>query len=912
MSRAARHRPQKAAAEAWAKGRLGGAVARDWLERAARFAPDDPRIGLDLARARLDADDFAAARAAYERLARRYDVATGWMGMALAALRQGDMTGVTTALDVLLTRHVLADEPGSVAFLRQAAAMAGFGAIALTRPDGARVRLGTGRCLGERADELALTRVEGLVTPRADGGLEGWAARPALPDEPPALFLTDATGRRERVRLGRALPADDNAPLLPRYRFRVSARKLAGLVPPFGLAGATGGDIFGSPVDPRALAEPPRRAEARGPLPPAPKPAAGLALVMPAYRGLEETRAALESVLDSAPRGARVLVVDDASPEPGLSAYLAGMAGRGRIELFRHERNQGFCAAVNTALAKAPGHDVVLLNSDILLPPGALETLRDVAYANHATGTVTPLSNEGSLASYPRAQGGNQMPDLAETTRLNGLARAVNGLDAVEVPTGVGFCLFIRHDCQAAVGALRGDLYAQGYGEENDFCLRARQAGFVSVLATGAFVAHRGGVSFRAQARGLMARNLAILERLFPGYQALVAAHFAADPAAGARARLDEARLREAVSGAREVVLMISHSHGGGVARQVRAEMARVRADKGAALLLATEFPADPERTPYPWRARLQAGEADDMPGLSFALETAFDQLMALLRDLGVGRVVLHHTLGHHPRVREIAGALGVAQEIVVHDYGAFCPRVNLLSRPAPTEPPRYCGEPAEAACVACCARDKGGVHERLGVRRLRARTRAEFAAASRVSAPSRDAARRMMRHFPGVTVEATPWEEDALPYELRRPPATGKRRVAVIGGIGPAKGFEVLRDCALDARARGLGLEFVVVGGSSDDERLIEAGVFVTGPYQEGEAQGLIAQLRPDLAFLPSIWPETWCFALTEAWRAGLWPVVFDLGAQGERVRTTGRGLALPLGLPPGRVNDVLLRAGP
>jgi hypothetical protein len=69
----------------------------------------------------------------------------------------------------------------------------------------------------------------------------------------------------------------------------------------------------------------------------------------------------------------------------------------------------------------------------------------------------------------------------------------------------------------------------------------------------------------------------------------------------------------------------------------------------------------------------------------------------------------------------------------------------------------------------------------------------------------------------------------------------------------------------------------------------------------------GLIAALKPDFAFLPSIWPETWCFALGEAWRAGLRAVVFGLGAQGERMQAVRRGLALPLGLPAQRINDVL-----
>ena len=49
----------------------------------------------------------------------------------------------------------------------------------------------------------------------------------------------------------------------------------------------------------------------------------------------------------------------------------------------------------------------------------------------------------------------------------------------------------------------------------------------------------------------------------------------------------------------------------------------------------------------------------------------------------------------------------------------------------------------------------------------------------------------------------------------------------------------------------------------------------------------------------LPSIFPETWCLSLAEAWRAGLRVVAFDIGAQAERIRRTGRGFLLPLGLP-------------
>ena len=100
-----------------------------------------------------------------------------------------------------------------------------------------------------------------------------------------------------------------------------------------------------------------------------------------------------------------------------------------------------------------------------------------------------------------------------------------------------------------------------------------------------------------------------------------------------------------------------------------------------------------------------------------------------------------------------------------------------------------------------------------------------------------------------------------------------------------------------------------MIAGASLDDEKLLETGrIFITGPYRPAELPELLAGLRADLAFIPSIRPETWCFTLTEAWQAGLYTMAFDLGAQAERIAATGNGALLPLGLPPSRINDALL----
>ena len=176
-----------------------------------------------------------------------------------------------------------------------------------------------------------------------------------------------------------------------------------------------------------------------------------------------------------------------------------------------------------------------------------------------------------------------------------------------------------------------------------------------------------------------------------------------------------------------------------------------------------------------------------------------------------------------------------------------------------------------------------------------------------------------MRRHFPGLAPVVAPLEEDDAASiaagralaPIRR--ADGARRVAIIGGIGAEKGYDIVLACARDAALRGLHLEFVLFGHSTDDRRLLETGrVAVAGGYREGEGEVLVRAQRPHLAWLPSIWPETWCFTLGVAWRAGLRAAVFDIGAQAERVRATGQGWVLPLGLPAPAINNALLAMEP
>ncbi len=265
----------------------------------------------------------------------------------------------------------------------------------------------------------------------------------------------------------------------------------------------------------------------------------------------------------------------------------------------------------------------------------------------------------------------------------------------------------------------------------------------------------------------------------------------------------------------------------------------------------------------------------------------------------------VHHLLGHDHALLDLARLLRIPYEIRVHDYAWFCPRIALVGTNG-----RYCGEPDAAACTACVADQGSRLEEAITIPDLRTRSAVDFAGAARVVVPSHDAALRLRRHFPAVRPAVEPHEPDAYGPPPRRVEVV---RVCVVGAIGQEKGYDVLLGCARDAAARRLELSFAVVGHTIDDERLLDTGrVSISGPFEARDAEALIRAQRADIGFLPSIWPETWCLALGDAWRAGLAVAAFDLGAPAERIRATGRGWLLPLGMPAARINNALLTLPP
>ncbi len=253
-----------------------------------------------------------------------------------------------------------------------------------------------------------------------------------------------------------------------------------------------------------------------------------------AFEPLVACLAALERTLDA---DQPACLIDDASTDPRVLPLLANFERRRRgVRLIRQRSNRGFVATVNRAMEESK-LDVVLLNTDTEVTLGWLDALARCASSDPTIATITPFSNNAEICSFPEFCRNNPPP--ADPERVAAAIRAAAPEPVYpDLPTGVGFCLYLRRRALAELGLFDEARFGHGYGEENDFCMRAAAAGYRNVLCEDAYVVHLGGRSFGPKGLAPGGDNMERLLERHPDYAERVAAFIRADPLKALRERI--------------------------------------------------------------------------------------------------------------------------------------------------------------------------------------------------------------------------------------------------------------------------------------------------------------------------------------------------------------------------------------
>lgn len=262
---------------------------------------------------------------------------------------------------------------------------------------------------------------------------------------------------------------------------------------------------------------------------------AALIVAVPFYRNEQLVDPLVRSLVACAAEirdlNARVVLFNDSPDYPALDDALnlavKTIGSAFRVSVRRNAVNLGWLKTCNLVMqeANAAGADLLLLNSDTMVMPGALREMIRVSRLDAMIGFVNPRSNNATVATLPVG-----VPPAASVSAALAQYRIASKTmpELTYVPTAVGFAMLIRHVILSEFGYF-DETYGGGYNEENDLVMRASRCGYRAVLANRAFVWHHGGATLSATDNSMALKELPnreILISRYPEYMGLIHAWF--------------------------------------------------------------------------------------------------------------------------------------------------------------------------------------------------------------------------------------------------------------------------------------------------------------------------------------------------------------------------------------------------
>ncbi|SDX31377.1 glycosyltransferase family 2 protein [Paenibacillus sp. PDC88] len=240
-------------------------------------------------------------------------------------------------------------------------------------------------------------------------------------------------------------------------------------------------------------------------------------ILLPIYNSVSEVRNCIESILNNTSATHYDLyLLDDCSTDPEvmeISEYYTNEYKN--IFSYRHKVNLGFPGNVNFGL-NLTQNDVVILNSDTIVTKNWLTKLIDASNLNEKIAAVNPLTNYGVISSIPTIY-----EKVNNEFTIDEITNAIDSLQETnypEVPMLVGFCMYMKRKAINEVGIFDAKTFNRGYGEETDWCLRAKNLGYKLIICDDCYVKHIGASSFGDEKTKLIERSTKIINKKYPYY----------------------------------------------------------------------------------------------------------------------------------------------------------------------------------------------------------------------------------------------------------------------------------------------------------------------------------------------------------------------------------------------------------
>jgi GT2 family glycosyltransferase/glycosyltransferase involved in cell wall biosynthesis len=621
---------------------------------------------------------------------------------------------------------------------------------------------------------------------------------------------------------------------------------------------------------------------------------APVSILIPVYNALAELKVCVRSVLRNTRHSYRLILINDSSSDPAVQPYLDSLVGIKKVEVYSNQVNLGFTATINKGIELAGKSDVIFLNSDTCVTPNWMVNLRLAAYSSELVGSATPFSNNAGAYSAPRIGVENSIP---QGYSLDEWARAIaHTSDRIyaKAPTGHGFCMYIRRDCLNDVGELDQKAFPRGYGEENDFCMRALRKGWQHVVDQSTYIYHVRSASFGSAKTDLLKQGRAIVDERYPEYTATVRSFLKQKDFVKVHDDISEilSILINTKISIKPRILYVLATKTGGTPQTNQDLMQALDPQVETFVLYSNSKKIDLCHYSNGVYCPVETYNLNNELCVFPHRSNEYDETIAeWLTKYSIEIVHIRHIAWHSLGLVDISKLIGLPVVFSFHDFYVVCPTVKLLDNEN-----KYCGGICTAT-IGECKYDlwRGNENPPLksaGIIEWRNSFDSLLLKCDAFVTTNESAKKVLIQSYPSLKNQifpVIPHGRDFAKYNKISRNINSKETIKLLfpGNITRAKGGEIMMKLA--AISSSLNIEIHILGNVSGD--IDVSNCFLHGQYGREDFVEKVSSIAPHIACIFSIWPETHCHTLTESWASGLPVIGFNIGAVGDRLSKTKAG---------------------
>ncbi|MDE7313110.1 MAG: glycosyltransferase [Eubacterium sp.] len=641
-------------------------------------------------------------------------------------------------------------------------------------------------------------------------------------------------------------------------------------------------------------------------------------IIIPVYNAYEQLSECLESIWKWTDfKNNRLILIDDNSPDERIKKLLDAQRQE-HVIVIHNPQNRGFSANVNIGIAQSDTHNIIVLNSDTVVTKGWVEKLEECAYSDRAIATATPLSNNATLCSVPDFGKENTIPQGYSLDEYAELIERVSMKRYPRIPVANGFCMYIKREAIRKIGGFDAEAFGKGYGEENDFCFRAIEAGYYHAMCDDTFILHTGTQSFTSREKMQYIRaHEEILRQRYGSLVRAVQLHCRNQPNAAVSENIRFWTEFEKNRQCKTILYLLqsdfrpeADNHTGGTQLHVKDLMQGLR--KSFFILVAARDASYLNLTLYTKKQeflfRYYVGPQEEYE--RFRCGTSAAMYGTILEFFRVSCVHIHHTKGLTLELYYEAKKRGIPVLATLHDYFYVCPGMKLLNGEN-----RLCiGRETEKTCRICAQRQFGIAKTVPYMQVWREECRNALQTAGILIVPSKSAKEIILGYYkelePKIRVIGHGIPSFGTP-KINHSKNRDSFHIAFLGGINMAKGFHHAKALI---KSREKGIHWYLFGNFEEQDALqYQKSCFTdSGNYIREELPELLQKHSIDLVCILSVCPETYSYTLSEAVACGIPVLATDIGALGERVREMDCGWLVPQDASAEEILKVIRRLKP